>query len=369
MTDTWPASRLYWLCRWLKVAVAVSMSFPDAHPAGCPCLSQHDVCSCSWFPSLSTMEVEFSARGRRANLWLSRPACRNALSKLALRELIRACDALQLRHDTTIVVLAGRGKSFCAGADLNDAPGVVDTTAGVATKSVAAGDNHSTGRNTTLSMRHRRYAMPLLWCMPLADQHSLCMFVSCVESNGHGVCVCMWVWVWVCRHAAQLGLRAIRALESLDAITIAQVHGHAAGGGLGLMVACDFRVVLDGTRLWWPEVDLGIPLTWGLTAKFAAEVGLARAKEWISLGTDIPLHTAKQIGLVNTVVDGKANEEGLRALDAAVDAVVHALLKKSAAALHMIKSQFVALSRRASFGDVTLGDRELFVLTRLQAKL
>mgnify|MGYP000082206894 CR=1 FL=1 len=73
------------------------------------------------------MEVEFSARGRRANLWLSRPACRNALSKLALRELIRACDALQLRHDTTIVVLAGRGKSFCAGADLNDAPGVVDT--------------------------------------------------------------------------------------------------------------------------------------------------------------------------------------------------------------------------------------------------
>jgi hypothetical protein len=85
------------------------------------------------------------------------------------------------------------------------------------------------------------------------------------------------------RHAAQVGLRALEAIERCEAITIARLHGHVIGGGLVLALGCDLRVAAAGASFHIPEVDLGVPLTWGAAPRLAREVGLARAKELILL--------------------------------------------------------------------------------------
>ena len=64
-----------------------------------------------------TLEIQ-SAHGV-AVLWLNRPELRNAFNEVLIAELTRALKALAADDAVRAVVLAGRGKVFCAGADLN----------------------------------------------------------------------------------------------------------------------------------------------------------------------------------------------------------------------------------------------------------
>ncbi|KUF09125.1 enoyl-CoA hydratase [Pseudoponticoccus marisrubri] len=63
------------------------------------------------------IEVMRDARGV-ATLWLAREDKHNALSADMMTELEAAAHALAEDTDVRVVVLAARGKSFCAGADL-----------------------------------------------------------------------------------------------------------------------------------------------------------------------------------------------------------------------------------------------------------
>jgi methylglutaconyl-CoA hydratase len=53
-----------------------------------------------------------------AVLWLDRPQLRNAFDENMIAEVSAACDALERDPAVRAVVLAGKGKAFCAGADL-----------------------------------------------------------------------------------------------------------------------------------------------------------------------------------------------------------------------------------------------------------
>ncbi|HXQ41253.1 MAG TPA: enoyl-CoA hydratase-related protein, partial [Candidatus Udaeobacter sp.] len=53
-----------------------------------------------------------------ATLWLDRPDRHNAFDDELIRELIGAIDSLGKDRAVRVVMLAGRGKSFSAGADL-----------------------------------------------------------------------------------------------------------------------------------------------------------------------------------------------------------------------------------------------------------
>lgn len=64
--------------------------------------------------SLATL----SADGRIATLTLNRPEARNALSRDLLQALHARVDELRGNDRVTVVVVAGAGKSFCAGMDL-----------------------------------------------------------------------------------------------------------------------------------------------------------------------------------------------------------------------------------------------------------
>ena len=63
--------------------------------------------------------IEFEQKAHLGIIWLNRPEIHNAFNEVMIRELIDCFEAVNMKEDIRIVILRGRGKSFCAGADLN----------------------------------------------------------------------------------------------------------------------------------------------------------------------------------------------------------------------------------------------------------
>ncbi|HLA76646.1 MAG TPA: enoyl-CoA hydratase-related protein [Vicinamibacteria bacterium] len=65
---------------------------------------------------LERLEVEYD--GPVARIWMNRPEARNAFDGLMVTELRMTLFDLRSADATRVIVLGGRGPSFCAGADL-----------------------------------------------------------------------------------------------------------------------------------------------------------------------------------------------------------------------------------------------------------
>lgn len=65
------------------------------------------------------LALEIELAGPVATIWMNRPDLHNAFDENLITELTAACKALDDDRDVRVVILAGRGKSFSAGADLN----------------------------------------------------------------------------------------------------------------------------------------------------------------------------------------------------------------------------------------------------------
>ncbi len=63
--------------------------------------------------------LEILTTGPLTTLWLNRPEVHNAFDETLIAELTAACRTLDADPAVRVVILAGRGKSFSAGADLN----------------------------------------------------------------------------------------------------------------------------------------------------------------------------------------------------------------------------------------------------------
>ncbi len=63
--------------------------------------------------------LEILRDGGVATIWMNRPDVHNAFNEALIAELTAACQQLDADDSVRVVVLAGRGKSFSAGADLN----------------------------------------------------------------------------------------------------------------------------------------------------------------------------------------------------------------------------------------------------------
>jgi methylglutaconyl-CoA hydratase len=68
---------------------------------------------------MSTKTIEIQMGRGVAVLWLARPELRNAFDESMIAEVTSALDALERDPAVRAVVLAGKGKAFCAGADLD----------------------------------------------------------------------------------------------------------------------------------------------------------------------------------------------------------------------------------------------------------
>ena len=95
-----------------------------------------------------------------------------------------------------------------------------------------------------------------------------------------------------------------KLLASLDAWTIAAIHGHAAGSGLEMALLCDFRIAARDAVLLLPETGLGmIPGVVG-TQTVPRVVGEGHALDILLTGRRIDARLAERLGLIGSVVPG-----------------------------------------------------------------
>lgn len=155
--------------------------------------------------------------GALANIQLNRPECGNALNLKLMAEIIQACESFKYDTETRVVVFCGAGKNFCVGADLKD-------------------PERKSRDEASLLQRSR---------------------------------------------STQLGRELIQAILKINQITIAAVQGAAAGGGACIATACDFRIGVSDCKMGYPEVKLGMNLSWGALPLCYNLVGPARTKRMV----------------------------------------------------------------------------------------
>ena len=172
---------------------------------------------------------------RIAIVRMNRPGRRNALSIDYMRALTRTAESLRDDAAVDVVLLTGAPGWFSAGADLKD---------------------------------EARWS---IGAKPLVEQ----------------------------REISQTGYRLARAWEELPQITIAAIEGYAVGGGFALALACDWRVLAQDAFVSLPEINLGIPLTWGTLPRLVALGGPAHAKRLTILCERVDAREALALGFVD----------------------------------------------------------------------
>ncbi len=85
---------------------------------------------------------------------------------------------------------------------------------------------------------------------------------------------------------------------------VAAIGGFALGGGLELTLACHYRVALPKSQLGLPEVKLGLLPGAGGTQRLPRVVGAAEALKMMTTGNPVTAEKAKDLGLVDEVVQG-----------------------------------------------------------------
>ena len=191
---------------------------------------------------MSALRIERD--GHVLRVTIDKPERRNAFDADLIRELTEAFA--DVGDDVRAVLLAGEGKSFSAGADVE----------------------------------WMRSSIELSYEENVADARRL--------------------------------RKMLETMNSCPAPVVARVHGHALGGGCGLVACADIVVSAPDTRFAFSEVKLGIIPA--VISPFAlAKIGPGAARRYFVTGEVFDAATALRIGLVHEVAEE---------LDAAVARIV-----------------------------------------------
>jgi 2-(1,2-epoxy-1,2-dihydrophenyl)acetyl-CoA isomerase len=94
----------------------------------------------------------------------------------------------------------------------------------------------------------------------------------------------------------------VTAIASMPKPVIAAVNGTAAGAGLGIACACDFRIGTAGARYTTAFAGIGLTADSGLSWTLPRLVGLGRATALLLLAEPFTTEQALEMGLLNAVV-------------------------------------------------------------------
>ncbi|WP_055570507.1 enoyl-CoA hydratase/isomerase family protein, partial [Streptomyces prasinopilosus] len=105
---------------------------------------------------------------------------------------------------------------------------------------------------------------------------------------------------------------AYTGVLELPVPTVAAVHGFALGGGFELALSCDVIVADRTAVVGLPEVSVGVIPGGGGTQLLPRRVGAARAAELIFTARRVEAVEARELGLVDELVEaGRDREEAL----------------------------------------------------------
>jgi enoyl-CoA hydratase/carnithine racemase len=169
---------------------------------------------------------------------LDRPDQLNAFTGTMMREMIDAFDRSDADDDVKVVVVTGRGRGFCAGADLS-----------------GGGETFSRGGSDEIE--------------------------AGVPRDGGG-------------------LVALRIFESLKPV-IAAINGPAVGVGVTMTLPMDIRLAADDAKMGFVFARRGIVPEATSSWFLPRVVGISRAMEWVATGRVFPATEALEGGLVRSL--------------------------------------------------------------------
>ena len=101
------------------------------------------------------------------------------------------------------------------------------------------------------------------------------------------------------------GLHEVLGLmEGSQKPIVAALNGTAFGGGLEVALCCDHRVAAPTAPVGLPEVKLGLLPGAGGTQRLPRLIGAEQALKFILSGEPIPAPRARELGIVDEVIDG-----------------------------------------------------------------
>ncbi len=182
--------------------------------------------------------VLYEAKDQIAQITLNRPENRNSMTPDVLAGLREAVETVRGDPDVRCLIITGRGRSFCAGADFR------------------SGAQTDTGSSGYQAAHERSFAMysPFL------------------------------------------------SLLDVEVPIVGALNGHAVGGGLGLAIVCDIRVANREARYGANFVRLGLHPGMATTYLLPRLLGVPRAVELLLTGRIISGEEAALCGLVHYAV-------------------------------------------------------------------
>jgi methylglutaconyl-CoA hydratase len=153
-----------------------------------------------------------------------------------------------------------------------------------------------------------------------------------------------WVLTWpgldaiTRRVGADVMMGAVQAIYDFPKPSIARVHGSAVGGGVGLMLACDFAVASSSARFGLTSVRNGLLAGIAIPVLIEA-VGPRLARQLLMHGGIFDAETARRIGLVDQV--GRGDK-----LDETVATLAHELTLGAPSVQRLIKELIPVLDAR-----------------------
>ncbi len=185
-------------------------------------------------------QIAYEVTDRVATITLDRPEQLNAFTNTMLHELLDALDRVDADDAVRAVIVTGRGRGFCAGADLS-----------------AGGETFSHGGSDVTTE-------------------------AGVPRDGGG-------------------LLTLRIFECLKPV-IAAVNGPAVGVGVTMTLPMDVRLASESARFGFVFARRGIVPEACSSWFLPRVVGISRAAEWVYTGRVFPAAEALAAGLVRSVL-------------------------------------------------------------------
>ena len=151
------------------------------------------------------------------------------------------------------------------------------------------------------------------------------------------------------------GPHACRAWEETSPVTIAAIEGFCVGGGVSLVISCDFRIMGQSAFMRIPEIELGLNYSWGSIPRLIHLIGPAKTKQMILLGEKVSAKKCLAWGLAEEVVsDGSTMETAI--------ALGEKILKKPPMPVSMTKQAVTYITAALDRAGIYM-DADQFLLT------